>query len=618
VGNAPALARAYEVRLLHVEDPIGKLEILRDVATLYEGKVGDPNKAFDRYRSAFEIAPEDEGTGDDLERAAKTTGRWDEVIAAYTAAIAAQNDPDLATRLRLRLGRVFIDEVDKVDEAVAQFRAVYEANPENQDALGALERLYRQTGRFEDLLSIYGKKRELASDPDEARAILYSTARLYVEELKQPKKAVETYREVLEGAPDDQMALAALDELYRGLEDWPAYADVLRRRLEIERDDTRVVDLKYRLAQTLDRHLKDARGALDNYREILQLDPAHDGARVALEKMLDDSAGDELANEVAGILESIYEARGDWERLIGVLEILAKSETDQAKKVELLRKSARTAMGMLGDPARAFNAQARALAVDPTHGEARRELEEMAAASGAFDKLVDVLTKTAEQIEDPTLKRDYWFRIASLQEQALLQVDAAAKSYQQVLELDPADADALAALEQLYLRTERWTDLIQVVQKRIDLAEEVSAREALYGRMASIYEEKLGKPDEAIASYRDVLTIDPTSQVALSALDGLYRRQQRWTDLAENLEAQLRLAPTRSSSPSCCGSRSCARGRWRKSTRRWRSTVRSWSASRRTSMRSRPSSGSARSRTSSCRSPTSSSPSTRDSVIGRS
>src|SRR6185503_14900938 len=60
VGNAPALARAFEVRLQHVEDPIGKLEILRDVATLYEGKVGDPNKAFDRYRSAFEIAPEDE------------------------------------------------------------------------------------------------------------------------------------------------------------------------------------------------------------------------------------------------------------------------------------------------------------------------------------------------------------------------------------------------------------------------------------------------------------------------------------------------------------------------------------------------------------------------------
>ncbi|MEO7093584.1 MAG: tetratricopeptide repeat protein, partial [Polyangiales bacterium] len=509
-----------------------------------ESKVNDPNKAFDRYKSAFDIAAEDDGTGDDLERAAKTTGRWPEVIAAYEKAIGDQNDPEVATRLRLRLGRVFIDEVNQVDQAVAQFRAVYEANPENADALSALERLYRQTGRYEDLLSIYDKKRELATDDEGRRAILYATAKLYVDELKQPKKAVDTYKEVLETAPEDLTALAALDDLYRGLGDWAAYADMLRKRLEIETGDSQVVDLKYRLAQTLDGHLADPRGALDNYREILQLDPAHEGARVALEKMLDAGAGEEVTGEVAAILESIYEARSDWERLIGVLEILAKNETEQARRVELLRKSARTAMGMLGDASRAFDAQARALAVDPTHAEALRELVDLAEANKSQDKLVKVLTKTAENIEDPPLKREYWFRIASLQDQSLGNVDDAASSYQHVLELDPADAEALAALEQLYLRTERWPDLIQVVQKRIDLADDVAAREALYGRMASIYEEKLGKPDEAIASYREVLTIDPTSQVALGALDGLYRRQERWNDLAENLEAQLRLADT--------------------------------------------------------------------------
>ena len=143
--------------------------------------------------------------------------------------------------------------------------------------------------------------------------------------------------------------------------------------------------------------------------------------------------------------------RQDWERLIGVLEILAKAETDPARKVELLRKSGRTSIGMLGDVPRAFDAQARALAVDPTHVEARNELVEMAAANQSWDKLVAVLSKTADGIEDPSLKRDYWFRIASLQEQKLNLVDDAASSYQKVLELDPTDADALAALEQLSL-----------------------------------------------------------------------------------------------------------------------------------------------------------------------
>src|SRR5262249_36109269 len=190
-------------KLQHAEEPLAKLELLRDVAQLYEGKVADPNKAFERFRSAFEIAPEDDGTGDDFERVAKTTGRWEEVVSTYSKAIEDQNDPDVKTRLRLRLGRVYLDEVKQVDKAIEQFHVVYEANPENADALGALERLNRATGRFDDLLSIYEKKRDLAQNDEERRQILYSIARLYVEELKKPKKAVETYKEVLESAPED-------------------------------------------------------------------------------------------------------------------------------------------------------------------------------------------------------------------------------------------------------------------------------------------------------------------------------------------------------------------------------------------------------------------------------
>src|SRR5882724_5683623 len=62
--------------------------------------------------------------------------------------------------------------------------------------------------------------------------------------------------------------------------------------------------------------------------------------------------------------------------------------------------------------------------------------------------------------------------------------------------------------------------------------------------MAEVYEERLGSPEDAIAAYKEVLALDDTSQVALSALDALYTRQRMWNDLADNLESQLRLAPT--------------------------------------------------------------------------
>ena len=92
---------------------------------------------------------------------------------------------------------------------------------------------------------------------------------------------------MLEDEPTDATALAALDVLYGRLGRWEPYVDVLRRRIELDVGEKELVDLKFRLGQTLEKHLGDAAGALENYREILFVDPTHEGARAALEAMLE-------------------------------------------------------------------------------------------------------------------------------------------------------------------------------------------------------------------------------------------------------------------------------------------------------------------------------------------
>src|SRR5262249_27116112 len=148
-------------------------------------KVKDPQKAFERYSAAFELAPQEEQTSVDLERAAKVTGAWDRVIESFTRAIeGAAGDRDLQIMLRLKLGRVLVEEVSKIDEALSTYRAVYEEDSENGEALTALERLYRQTERYTELLGIYEKKRELAADPNEKKGINYEIAKLYETDVK--------------------------------------------------------------------------------------------------------------------------------------------------------------------------------------------------------------------------------------------------------------------------------------------------------------------------------------------------------------------------------------------------------------------------------------------------
>ncbi|MCC6647034.1 MAG: tetratricopeptide repeat protein [Polyangiaceae bacterium] len=539
--NAKGLATAIEVKLAHEQDPFDRLELFREVAALYETKLKDGAKAFDRYLSAFGISAGDDTCREDAERLAKATGRWDDLITAYRGAIADADtnaERDLGIALRLRLGRILVDEVGRVDDALAEFRAVYDADNENLDAITALERLYRQTKKFDELLSIYDKKRELATSFEDKRETLFGIARLYESELSDTAKAIATYNAVLEEDPADAAALRALDKLFGETSAWTEYVDVLRRRIELEATDAELIDLKYRLGRTLEQHMSDPSGALGNYREILSLDASHEGARSALEALL---AHAELAPEAASILEPIYEAREEWEKLIQALEILAKHEGDVDARVGLLRKVARTAAGCLGDLGRAFDSSARALKDDPASTESRGELENWARQANAWDKLDAVLFEIAQGLADPTLAREYWLRLGRINEH-LERIDAAAERYGQVLALDPNDAEGLAALDALYRRTERWTDLVSVFRRRIELTGDTREREELYGQMAAVYEEKLAQPDQAIAAYREVLSSDETSQVALTALDALFTRQSMWAELADNLEAQLRLA----------------------------------------------------------------------------
>lgn len=542
-NNPKGLSGAIEVKLGHVQDPNERLQLLRSVAELYETRINDKPKAFERYLAAFEIATSDEQSQADLERAAQLTGQWDEVVTAYKNAIAAADeagDGYGANALRLRLGRVLVEEVQRVDEALTEYRAVYESEPENGVALEALERLYRETERWRDLLDVYGKKRELAADTEERKQILYEIARLYEAQLGEPAHAIETYQAVLEDDPIDGVALEALDRLYLETESWESYADVLRRRIELDVAEEDLVDLKFRLAETQRKHLSEDAAALTNYREILFLNQEHEGARQALEGLLRHET---LSAEAASILEAIYEVREDWEKLIGALEILAAADSEQERRVSLLRKIAFVAANQLGALDRAMDAQARALKEDPSLADSRLELEQLAEAAAAWDRLIAIYGDIAAGLSDPILAREYWMRLADIEER-LDKIAEAAESYEKVLALDPSDTEALQAMDALYRRTEHWEELVGVFRRRIDLTVDGAEREALYSQMAQVYEEKLGKPDDAILAYREVLGIDPASQLALSALDGLFTRQSMWNELAENLETQLTLADT--------------------------------------------------------------------------
>ncbi len=438
------------------------------------------------------------------------------------------------------LGRL-LTKVEKIDDAIAQYRAVYEARGDSMEAIGALEELYRQTEKFRELLEIYERRMDLEEEPEARRQLAYGRASLWQNELGDAANAIDAYQAILaEWGDDETDAYAALDRLFEGTERWDDLAATLERRIDLGPESTEeLAALKFRLANTLAEHLSERERALDLYREVLMLAPEHDGGREKLEAFLDDA---EMGSLAATILEPIYEMQGQWEPLVRALEVLVAGTDERERKLELLTKVGEVCGQFIGDAGRAFDAFGRAFSVMPESAETLQRLELLAGEQERQDDLVALIEKLAGESTDPTLARELWIKAAQIHDGQRGDVDRTVAAYNKVLEQDPGDPEVLDALDALYRRTERWRDLLGVSRRKAELADEPEQQEELLAQNATIFEELLEEPESAIRVYNEILELDPTSQRALVALDRLYERLERWSDLADNIGRQLTIA----------------------------------------------------------------------------
>ncbi len=540
-NDARKLVNVYEVRLRHMEDPQEKIQLLRETGLLYEERLRDPNAAFERFLAAFAVDPNQEIVREDVERLAPNVENgWDRVIDSYQSAIEAAEYEDDRIALRMSLGGV-LRNVERVDEAIGQFRAVYDERNDHHEAIGALGELYRQTQKFRDLLEIYERRMELETDPEQRRQLAYNNASLWENELEDADKAIEAYQAILaEYGEHEADAFCALDRLFEAQGRWDDFVQTLERRIDLGPEShEELAALKFRMARALEQHLDDKARAVDLYREVLTILPEHEGGRAALEALLGDEEVGALAAE---ILEPIYEVRGDWESLIRALQVLHDRTDDPQRKLDLLTKIGEVYSERVGDQSNSFEAFSDALRAMPESEDTLGRLEILAVEQERFKDLVGLVSELAAGTTDPVLARRLWIKAAQMSELQLEDVDGAVSAYRKVLDQDPGDLEVLAALESSYRRTERWRDLLGVLRRRAEIAADPDDKEQLLAQMAFLHDEMLQEPEQAISIHKEILDLEPTSQRALSALDDLYARQEMWSDLADNVDRQLGLA----------------------------------------------------------------------------
>jgi tetratricopeptide (TPR) repeat protein len=287
-------------------------------------------------------------------------------------------------------------------------------------------------------------------------------------------------------------------------------------------------DLLAYIAEVEERRPGRATEAESAYKEILALDPLHFSAFRSLTR--------------------IYRDAERWTDLRDLLSLRQESLTETKDRVELLSQIAEIDEAVLDDREHAIATLSQLLSLQKNDLRFLRSLERHYAAAERWKELDDLLAREVPLVPamDAT---DLKLRRAEVAFQRFNDAGAALALVEEVLSDDPDHAGArtllerilevpserqraAAMLEPLYEASGNWPRLVSVLQIQREAREGLSAVDLLT-RIAEVQENKLQSRQAALATWKQILDVDPFSTRALSEFERLATVLERFTELVE-------------------------------------------------------------------------------------
>ncbi|MGF1466213.1 MAG: hypothetical protein ACFCGT_08765 [Sandaracinaceae bacterium] len=525
----------YEAQGKRSDHPGDRVRLLGQIAELHETRGHDLALAFHAWARALSADPEDEEVRGHVDRLAETLGTWDAHITAYEDALARADEPSVQASLLATMAKVHDERRGDPRAAIETYERLLEVDPDDPAPLDALEALHTMVGDWRGLADVLDRKVERTFDPAE-RADLHIRAGSVVEELlNDASGAIESYRKALGEDPDSGVALESLDRLYARSGEHQALAEILERRVQLDDDPQDRTELGLRLGALLDRDLRRPDEAIEAYRRVLEDDPDHPRAVVALAEL--------------------YERQGLWHDLLDNLQRQAE-RAEGAERTALLSRTGEVLERELGEPAEAMALYESVLATDPAHGpaidallriagredyraQASEILEPLLRSQGRWDELAELLAGKAAAVLDPIDRRVELRRLAEVHEEGRGDLPAALEALKAALAEDPEDVATADDLERVAERLGAWDQAADAFASRASSVMDPAVARALYGRLARIAEERLGDDARAVEAHARTLEQVGDDPGALAALDRLHLKMQAWGELADVLERRV-------------------------------------------------------------------------------
>jgi tetratricopeptide (TPR) repeat protein len=513
-----------------------RLRLQRTIAE-HAVDLGDLALATDYYNRLSERRPDDDSALVALESIYR---KQDNQAALYEvilrrAELASSSKAEIG--LRREAGQL-ATRLDRKDEAIAAWERVWELHPGATDAVQALDALYTELQRWDDLVMLLERRMERATGVGEGTDLRFRLAEVHRQQLGNRERALDYLTQVLQREPDHAPSVAILQELLHDpdvcveaanlLEPvfvqrnaWKDLVEIDSLRLKHSEDPERRLTWTQRIARVYEEQIEDLNEAFNWY------------GRVFEERPTDPDAQEQLLRLAPKLSR--------WADLGHLLDDYLDNELSNSDDVlALVRMAIRVYDQELNDREAARRHFRRYIEAQMGDRSAAELYEEALERWESWGELRDLLEDQVARVEEPAERVALLHRSAAISEEKLNAPETAMDSLRAILGIDPDDAPAAAALERILAGEERWEELRDHLAWMLGRAETTAAKDAITMDLAEVEGKRLGNWTAAVEHYGEVLARTATHTNAMIALDGMLGEPEQRARVAELLEPAYR------------------------------------------------------------------------------
>src|SRR5690606_5633983 len=146
-----------------------------------------------------------------------------------------------------------------------------------------------------------------------------------------------------------------------------------------------------------------------------------------------------------------------------------------------------------------------------------------------------------EHTEDPIAQIERLHRIAVIHERQLQEFDKAFDTYARALAIDAEDDNTVDQMTRLAEVTGDWEKYARILDEQAENIIDPLVKAKVLKRVAAVRLNQLSDVESSIDRYQKVLVEDPEDRDAIEALDAIFTHLERWQELVENLQRQIRI-----------------------------------------------------------------------------